>query len=77
MGPYTASGQVLVTRKTNHMIRNLGLLASPTSKEERGIEIEFNHVINDLIDLACKMEPPAPPPKKIFGHQNSKELLGW
>lgn len=74
IGPYTASEWVLVTRKTNHMIRTLRLLASPTSREERGIEMEFSPIINDLTDHAYKTEHPPP---KISGHQNSKELLDW
>lgn len=42
----------LVIRKTSHMIRGLRLWASLTLGKGRGLETEFNHVANDLINRA-------------------------
>lgn len=51
------SGWGLVPRKTNHMIREWKLWATPTSEEVRILEMEFSPVDNDLIKHAYTMSP--------------------
>ena len=47
----------LVTRKTNHLIRGLEFGTSSTSRKG-GLEMEFNHVANDLINRTDLIRPP-------------------
>lgn len=61
--PSTASGWGLVTRKTRHRKRGLG---SP--REWRGLETEFYHMVNDLINESCQQNEI--PVKTV-------ELHGW
>lgn len=43
--------QGLVSRKTNDVDQSIGTLSWPDFWGKRGLEIEFNHVVNDLIML--------------------------
>lgn len=52
MGHWITSGWGLVIRKTKHVIRVLELLATRPPGKERGLEIEFSHTANDLINQA-------------------------
>lgn len=47
------------TRKTKPMIRGLALSAPPPNlhKGKEELDIEFNHLANDLIDCAYLMKP--------------------
>lgn len=49
--------QGLVTRKANNMIKELKLWTSLISKKRQGLDIEFNHVANYLINLVYVMKP--------------------
>lgn len=60
----------LVTQKTNRMIKRLRLGASQTSSEGRGLETEFNNIVDDLISHTYLSWLNS-------GHQSSIEIPGW
>lgn len=52
------SGWGLVTRKINHVSRGVGLYANQTSREQRGLENEFDHLLIDFIKHVYVMKLP-------------------